>query len=363
MLSLPPNRARNGRTGGNKVVWGLQRRQERPTLRAALADGRKVTSATPVRYVNACPPPALYATLAAGPTGRIGFRTTTPTISEFLQGVDPAATSVIWGDLELPAGQVTRRPAVVLVHGSAGVSPREDRWADELRKAGAATFLLDSFTGRAIASTTTDQSQLSSLAMIGDAYRALELLATHPRIDPDRIAVMGFSKGGAVALYAALRRFQHLHGLAGARFAQHIAFYAPCYYAFVGDEAVSDRPIRLFHGTADDLAPLELCRAYLKRLRQGGADAQLTAYAEAHHGFDWPSAAPVRHNSREQNASRCFWTERPEGSLVKRDTGQPFSLDDPCVFRGGTSGPDPAAYRAALHAVKALVGTEPGPSR
>jgi hypothetical protein len=47
---------------------------------------------------------------------------------------------------------------------------------------------------------------------------------------------------------------------------------------------------------------------------------------------------------------------------VNRDTGQPFSLDDPCVFRGGTFGPDPAAYRAALHAVKTLIGTEPRPS-
>ena len=88
----------------------------------------------------------------------------------------------------------------MLVHGSGGVTPREDRWAEELLQAGAATFVLDSFTGRSIAMTAEDQSQLSSLAMIGDAYRALELLATHPRIDPARIAVMGFSKGGAVAL-------------------------------------------------------------------------------------------------------------------------------------------------------------------
>jgi hypothetical protein len=93
-------------------------------------------------------------------------------------------------------------------------------------------------------------------------------------------------------------------------------------------------------------------------LRRAGADAQLTAYAGAHHQFDRPSDALARHYPREQNVSRCFWEERREGDLVNRDTGQPLSLDDPCVFRGGTFGADPAAYRAALHAVKALIGTE-----
>jgi Acetyl xylan esterase (AXE1) len=214
----------------------------RYTLRVALADGQEVTTATSARYLDACPPPALYATLAAGPTGRIGVQTTTPTMSDFLQGIRPTATSLIWGDLELPPGPVERGPAVVVVHGSGGVGPREDRWAEELRRAGAATFVLDSFTGRGIAFTAEDQSQLSSLAMIGDAYRALELLATHPRIDPARIAVMGFSKGGAVALYAALQRFQRLHGPAGARFAHHVAFYPPCYVTYVGELAVTGSP-------------------------------------------------------------------------------------------------------------------------
>lgn len=347
--------ADQGRFESHLLHWGPPRKapgEIRYTLRAVLADGREVTSATSVRYVDACPPPALHTTLAAGPTGRIGFQTTTPTISDFLQGIRPAATNLIWWDFELPP----RR--------SNGARPSCSFTAPEkLHQAGAATFLLDSFTGRGIAFTAEDQSQLSSLAMIGDAYRALELLATHPRIDPARIAVMGFSKGGGVALYAALTRFQRLHGPAGARFAHHIAFYPPCFITYIGDEAVTDRTIRLFHGTADDLAPLERCRAYVERLRRAGADAQLTAYAGAHHGFDRPSDAPVRHNPREQNGSRCFWEERLEGHLVNRDTGQPFSLDDPCVFRGGTFGPDPAAYRAALHAVKALVGTEPRPSR
>jgi dienelactone hydrolase len=360
--------ADQGRFESRLLHWGPPRKpaaggsEIRYTLRAVLADGQAVTTAASVRYVDGCSAPAVVTTLAAGPTGRIGFHTTTPTVSEFLRGIKPATTTLIWGDLELPPGPAARHPAVVLVHGSGGVGAREDRWADELRQAGAATFQLDSFTGRGITFTAEDQDQLSGVAMIGDAYRALELLATHPRIDPARIAVMGFSKGGFVALYSALTRFHRLHGPAGARFAQHIAFYPPCFVTYVADELVTDRPIRLFHGAADDLAAIEPCRAYVARLRRAGADAQLTEYAGAHHGFDRPGTGPPRRSSREQNGSGCLWEERPEGQIVNRATGGPFSFADPCMVLGGTSGPDRVAYRAALQAVTALLGLAARPS-
>ncbi len=360
--------ADQGRFESRLLHWGPPRKapaggtEIRYTLRVVLADGQDVTSATSVRYVDACPPPVLYTTLTAGPTGRIGFQTTTPTISDFLQGVRPAATSLIWGDLELPPGRVERSPAVVLVHGSGGVGSREERYAEEFRQAGAATFILDSFTGRGITGTAEDQAQINHLAVIVDAYRALELLATHPRIDPGRITLMGFSRGGTVALWAALTRFQRLHGPAGVRFAHHIAYYPGCYFKYVDDEAVTDRPIRIFHGTADDYTPIEPCRAYVERLRRAGKDAQVIEYAGAHHGFDRPSAAPPFRMTGAQTARHCFWEERPEGHLVNRESGLPFSVSDPCVVRGATVGSDPAAYRQALQAVKALVGTEARPS-
>jgi hypothetical protein len=174
--------ADQGRFESRLLHWGPPRKppgEIRYTLRVVLADGRAVTSATSVRYVDACPPPMVHTSLATGPTGRIGFQTATLSASDFLRGIKAVATTVIWGDLELPPGRVERSPAVVLVHGSGGVEPREDRWTEELRAAGVATFSLDSFTGRGIASTATDQSQLGTLAVPPPAQ---QVAALHERL-------------------------------------------------------------------------------------------------------------------------------------------------------------------------------------
>ena len=55
--------------------------------------------------------------------------------------------------------------------------------------------------------------------MIGDAYRALAVLSKHPRVVASEIALMGFSKGGDVALHASMKRFQRMYGSPGFKFA------------------------------------------------------------------------------------------------------------------------------------------------
>ena len=219
---------------------------------------------------------------------------------------------------------------------------------------GIATFLLDGFTGRGIVETTTDQFQFGTLTMINDAYRALELLAKHPRIDPTRIGLFGGSRGGRVALYASLKRFQRMYATSGTEFAVYLPFYAPCSTSYVDEIDVVDRPIRLFHGTADDAAPIAPCRSYVERLRKAGKDVELTEYAGAHHGFDNPRAAPVRRLETRPRGD-CLLQEEPLGRIVNRDTGQPLTADDACVGGGATLGYDARAHAKAIADVKEVL--------
>jgi dienelactone hydrolase len=300
--------------------------------------------------------PAVAGTeLSATKSARLRFDSVTLSEPQFLTGAKGGQPVVIWGELHLPATREERLPAVTLVHGSGGVGPHEARWADEFSGMGVATFILDSFSARDINETAEDLSRLSLGAMIVDAYRAAELLSTHLRIDSGRIALMGFSRGGYVSLYGSITRFQRLHRRVNLEFAAYLAFYPFCNVTFIDDEQVSDRPIRIFHGTADDYTPIGPCREYAERLRRAGRDVQLIEYPGAQHAFDSPSRAPSLYLPLLVNPSRCFFVEQTPGVVVHRDSGRPVDFKDACFTRGVTLGYDARAHADATQSVKALL--------
>jgi dienelactone hydrolase len=163
---------------------------------------------------------------------------------------------------------------------------------------------------------------------------------------------MGFSKGGFAALYSSLERFLRIHGTAGLEFAAHIAFYPMCNIEFLEDEKVSDRPIRIFHGGADNYVSIDFCRKYVSRLRRAGKDVLLTEFPGAHHGFDNPLYSPPKFLADAVTTVHCSRREQSEGKIVNRDTGQPFRWSDSSVKRGATVGFEPAATAEATKAVK-----------
>ena len=281
----------------------------------------------------------------------------TLTDEQFLKGDAGGKPVVVSGHLRIAQGS-GRLPVVVMIHGSGGMGPNIDLWTKEFNEMGVSTFALDGFTGRGLTSVNTDQALLGRLNMILDVYRILDILAKHPRADPSRIALMGFSRGGQAALFASLKRFHQSWNKSGIDFAAYIPFYPDCMTTYQSDTDVTDRPIRIFHGTPDDYNPVARCKAYVERLRGAGRNVLLTEYPNAAHAFDNPlgSLTPsVVKNA--QTVRGCTIREEATGRLINAATSQVFTYQDSCVERDPHVGHDPAATQAARQSVKDVIKT------
>lgn len=281
------------------------------------------------------------------------FDSVTLSSQQVLMGDANGKAVTLAGELRIPTPGTDRLPAVVLIHGSGGLAAPTERWAQELNSISVATFVVDSFSGRGITNTMNDQSQLANLAMMVDAFRALAALAQHPRIDPERIAVMGFSKGAVAAVYSSNERFRRLYS-PNLTFAAHVGLYTPCDVRFKDDEKTTGKPIRLFHGISDDYVAIEPCRAYVARLRAAGADASLTEFPGTYHVYDYFTLKQPVKFPQAQTIRHCSLAEGENGAIVNVKTGKLYDLDDPCVERGTQIAYNPTAFAATVKAVKEL---------
>jgi dienelactone hydrolase len=271
---------------------------------------------------------------------------------QILIGETNGKPAMLAGQLRIPRAGTEKLPAIIMMHGSGGSGFSVDRWAQEFNSIGIATFALDSFAGRGIVSTSTDQSQLDHLAMMVDAYRALDVLAKHSRIDPVRIAIVGVAKGAVAAVYSSSQRFKKTLAAPNTEFAAHIGLYTPCYTAYRDSDRVTPKPIRMFHGIADDWAPIEPCRVYVAHLKQSGADVILTEYPDTFHGYDNPAYAKPLKVPQGQNARNCALEEGDNGEILNARTKQPFTLNDPCMERGAQVIYNEISHKATVAAVK-----------
>jgi len=284
----------------------------------------------------------------------IPIQTLTISDEQFLKGDASGRPTTISGILRVAQGS-GRLPLVILVHGSGGIEENAAVWERLFASIGISTFAIDSFSGRGIVSTVADQSQLGRLNMILDLYRSLAILAAHPQVDPNRIAVMGFSRGGQAVLYATLKRFQKMWNPSGIEPAAYIALYAPCITTYIGDTEVTDHPIRIFHGRSDDWVKIAPCRAYFKRLRATSKDVEMTEYRNTWHAFDYPSLPSKPVNIPYAQTTHCVLKEEPVGTIINAATHKPFTYADDCLGRNAHVAYSAKATRATEEAIRSLL--------
>jgi dienelactone hydrolase len=271
---------------------------------------------------------------------------------QFLTGDANGKQVTVAGEFRIAQGS-GKLPVVVMMHGSSGVGASIEPWAHQFNAMGISTFVIDGFSGRGLTAVGPNQALLGRLNLIVDIYRALEILAKHPRVDPERIALMGFSRGGQAALYASLDRFNKLWNKSGVQFAGYIPFYPDCSTTYATDTEVAARPIRIFHGTPDDYNPVASCKAYVARLQAAGRDVVLTEYPDSQHGFDSGllGLSTIAVSAGAQTARNCHLREGEGGLLMNADTQAPFNYKDPCIELNPHTGGNPATAMEARKAV------------
>lgn len=312
----------------------------------------------------------LVSDFASAPaSGVYALASSTPrSLPELLRGQGEPAR--IHGHLFLPPEEVPARRigAVILLHGSGGLyEAMLDFWPRQFNAAGWAVLALDSFGPRGVVSTAEDQSQVPFAADTADAFAALRLLASHPRIDPQRIAVMGFSRGGISAWRSALQRViasQKLPG--GLRFAAHVPVYAGgCAGIFrvtPRPGVFSPAPMLWVHGDADDYTPLAACREYAGRIGETGTPVDFFVVPGAQHKFDMDDTRRVFIRGAQRTSASCpIETDIETLSVIDRASGQRLggealaAAQRDCAATGAHVQGDRAARDQAATAIRAFL--------
>jgi len=310
-------------------------------------------------------------TLADGATGKVEFRTYTPTSQAPLitRAYLSGPPVVVNGRLSLPkAGGALERdgksPAVILAHGNGGISDeREGAWAKRFNSWGIAAFVGDSFTGRGIKPPIySDRPGFTHfVAHLFDAYAALQLLGTHPKVDGSRVAIMGFSRGGEVAVNAIFERFREgALGTAPDRFAAYIPLYPYCNFRYKG-KALATAPMLMLLGGSDEMTEPVACEHYAAELKERGVPVRVVVYPDAHHGFDRQS--PVVFDRNYVGIHTCEAVYDLDTRVIRRvDTGATLATKEAndawvreCRKKGARFGGNDKAREAAIVEVRGFV--------
>lgn len=255
-----------------------------------------------------------WAALPARASGEAGFGPAAAPDISFVQFPSPNLTSpgtplTLQGKLSIPrhsswgsGGRSHHKlPAVLILHGSAGIDSRGDFYEAALNAAGIATLQIDMWQARGIAGGS--QRPAAPVLTYPDAFSALAFLAKQPGIDGSRVGVLGFSWGGLVSLGTAERLYAGQFG-GGLTFKAHVANYPVCYAwnntallaavhstpAQYGVQwlSLTGAPVLIQVGTKDDYDnSSQPCEALAQAANaSNGGIVSVKAYAGATHGWD-----------------------------------------------------------------------------
>lgn len=278
--------------------------------------------------------PAPIASLSGDEQGMIYYPTSSPYDLEVILGhMELARPTTGKGFLSYPPGASAENPvpAMVIVPGSGGIAPgREHDYAAWFNERGVAAFVVEYYEPRGFgkdANYLIRTASVTEFDLIADAYSALRLLGSSPKIDAQKIGIIGFSYGGMAARLAMDARIRAALAPDSPPFSLHIDIYGPCFQV-LGSTDVGSAPLLTLRGTEDASNDLPACERRENELRALGTAVTARVYEGAGHA--WEITRPRFFSEESPYLSGCELTYDAQGRpLLNGEHLHDYAVDAP----------------------------------
>jgi carboxymethylenebutenolidase len=184
------------------------------------------------------------------------------------------------GYLALPGGS-GQAPGVLMIHEWWGLNRDTALLADALAREGFVVLAADAFRGRVAQDPDAARKQVSETPpeqIAADLDAALDFLRTLPRVDPQRVASLGFCFGGTQSMYMGTRNPE---------LAAVVIFYGggPIQDVKQLGSMREAGPVLGIYGEQDPSIPSQQVRAFQNALEAAGVRNTITVYPGVGHAF------------------------------------------------------------------------------
>jgi len=192
------------------------------------------------------------------------------------------------GYLAYDETQPGKRPGVLVMPGGFGLGRNAKERAEMLARMGYVALAGDPYGGgieiddlkqvmKRVTDLRADTAQFRRRARV-----ALDWLIAMPRVDPQRVAAIGYCLGGTFVLELARD---------GAPLAGVVTFHGGLETKSPAAPGMVKAKLLVLTGADDPTVPVTHINAFAEEMTKAGADWQIVTYSGTKHGFTYPDAA------------------------------------------------------------------------
>ena len=201
-----------------------------------------------------------------------------------------------------------QRPGVLIVHDWLGAGHYVRARAQQIASLGYVAFAADIY-GKGIRPADAKEAAKVSGLYKNDrtllrlrTNAGLDILRSHPRVDPDKLGAMGYCFGGMAVLELAR---------SGSSVAGVVSFHGNLDTPDPNDAKNIKGKVLVLHGAEDPVVPPAQVAAFQNEMRAAGIDWQMNYYSGALHNFTNPEVKSYQRQAdkRSFEAMKLFFHE------------------------------------------------------